>query len=239
MAKNQTREPREGSIKSLSEQDRPREKLTAQGARSLSDAELLAILIGSGTRRQSAVEVCQTLLRTCNHNLELLADRTLKQITSIPGIGPAKAVTIAAALELGRRRKFVRPPSFKISSSHDAFEYIFRYLADMDHERFYVALLRRNNEVIGDPVNISSGGVSGTMVDAKMIFRPALEQLASNIILYHNHPSGNLQPSPADIRLTNKLIKAGNTLDIKVLDHLIIAQDNFYSFNDMGTVSFS
>lgn len=238
MAQDASKSPRPGSIRSLAEPDRPREKLAHQGPQNLTDAELLAILIGSGTRNATAVEVCHDLLRGCEHNLELLADKTIKQMMAVKGIGEAKAITIAAALELGRRRRFVRPRKLKISSSEDAYRFIFRFLADADHERFYIALMRRNNEVIGEPIFISGGGVSGTLVDAKIIFRHALEQLASNIILYHNHPSGNLKPSQADIKLTEKLVQAGKALDITVLDHLIVAQDGFYSFNDEGVVHF-
>lgn len=222
------------SIKLWAEDDRPREKLILKGRQALSDAELLAILIGSGTREASAVQLAQEMLVSVNHDLNALSLLTLKQLTKFKGIGQARGVTILAALEIGRRRKESAPNQRKvISSSADAFNELYPLLSDLDHERFYILLLNRSN-VVTSAVKISEGGVSGTVADAKLIFKAALEGLSSGIILAHNHPSGNLKPSTADINLTKRLVDAGKLLEINVLDHIIIAGKEYYSFADEG-----
>ncbi|MFN8348877.1 MAG: DNA repair protein RadC [Spirosomataceae bacterium] len=221
-------------ILSWAEEDRPREKLLLKGKAALSDAELIAILIGSGTRELSAVDLSKIILQKASNNLNELAKLTIKDLMKIKGIGEAKAISIAAALELGRRRKEsepVRRP--RISSSRDAYEQIQPYLLDLPHEEFWLLLLNRANEVIR-PVQISQGGVSGTVADPKIIFKVAIEHLASAVILVHNHPSGNLRPSEADKELTRRLLAAGKMLEIPILDHLIFTDKNYLSFADEG-----
>lgn len=222
------------TIKSWAEADRPREKLLLKGKSSLSDAELIAILIGSGNSEQTAVELAQHILRNCQNNLSNLARLSVKELQKHKGIGEAKAISIVAGLELGRRRKSEEPTKkMSIKSSQDAFNLLHGDLMDLPHEEFWLLLLKRNNEVIRK-LMISKGGVSGTVVDAKIIFKYALEETASGIILSHNHPSGNLKPSQEDIRLTNRIKEAGKALDITVLDHLIITNESFFSFADEG-----
>lgn len=221
-------------IKSWAEDDRPREKLMSKGRSVLSDAELIAILIGSGTRNESAVELSKKILASVGNNLNKLGQLSLSDLMKFNGIGEAKAISIISALELGRRRKSLSEnKSAKIESSQSAFEQLYPYLADLDHEQFYTILLNRANKVI-DVIKISQGGVAGTVADAKVIFKSAVEKLASGIILAHNHPSGNLKPSQADITLTRKIKEAGSLLDISVLDHIIIANDEYFSFSDQG-----
>lgn len=222
------------SIKSWAEDDRPREKLLAQGRSALSDAELIAIIIGSGSRDESAVDLSKRILHSIDNNLNELGKLTVNDLMKFKGIGEAKAITIAAALELGRRRKEQEPKKkIKIASSKDAFDIFFPLLEDVPHEEFWVLLLNHQNKVI-DKVCVSRGGVSGTVADAKLIFKVAIEKLASSIVLCHNHPSGNLQPSHQDKELTKKLKQAGSTLDIAVLDHIIIGDTNYFSFADEG-----
>ena len=223
-------------ILSWAEEDRPREKLLQKGKSTLSDSELMAILIGSGTVSMSAVELSKQVLGFAKNNLNELAKLSVKDLQKFKGIGEAKAITIVAAMELGRRRKaaeIIKKP--KILSSKDVHDYIIGDLQDLPHEEFWILLLNRSNTVISKH-QISSGGVSGTVVDSKMIFKSALENLASSIILIHNHPSGNLKPSEADLRLTEKLKESGTLLDIPVLDHLIITDSAYYSFADEGTL---
>ncbi|MEQ9402793.1 MAG: DNA repair protein RadC [Cyclobacteriaceae bacterium] len=220
------------TIKHLAEEDRPREKLLLKGKAALSEAELIAILIGSGNKEQTAVELAQFILNRCENNLNLLAKLSIKELEKFKGIGQAKAITIISALEIGRRRKdseYLK--KVKIKSSLDSFDLISGDLLDLSQEEFWIILLKRNNEVITKEM-ISRGGVSGTFVDAKIIYKRALEETASGIILAHNHPSGNLKPSNEDIRLTKKIKEAGLVLDINLLDHLILAGDSFYSFAD-------
>ena len=222
------------TIKSWAEEDRPREKLLLKGKSTLSEAELIAILLGSGNKKQTAVELAQHILNHCQNNLGALARLSVKDLQKFNGIGEAKAISIVAALELGRRRKESEPiKKVKINSSTDAFELLNGNLTDLNHEEFWIILLKRNNEVIRKEM-ISKGGFSGTLVDAKIIFKRALEESASAIILAHNHPSGNLKASKEDIQLTKKLIEAGKSLDIQVLDHIIIADQNYFSFTDQG-----
>ncbi len=220
------------TIKSWAEEDRPREKLLTKGKQSLSDAELLAILLGSGSRDETAVGLAQRILQSVGNDLNELGRRSVAELTKFKGIGEAKSITVVAALELGRRRQLTdvkeRP---QIRSSRDAWQLIAPILMDLSHEEFWILLLNRAGRVIGRE-QISLGGVAGTVVDAKIVFRKAIESMASSLILVHNHPSGNLQPSQQDISLTQKLKKAGETLDIAVLDHLIITERGYFSFAD-------
>ncbi len=222
------------NIKSWAEEDRPREKLLLRGKAILTDAELIAILIGSGSRNESAVGLAQRILQSVENNLNELGRRSLSDLMQFKGIGEAKAISITAGLELGRRRQLSdvkdRP---QIRSSKDGYNVIAPILMDLQHEEFWILLLNRANRVM-QKVQISTGGVAGTVVDAKIIFKKALEYSASSIILSHNHPSGNTQPSQADIDITRKLKMAGKTLDISVLDHLIITDRGYYSFADEG-----
>lgn len=224
------------SIKSWAEEDRPREKLLLKGRQSLSDVELLAIILGSGSRKETAISLAQRILLSINYNLNDLSRHPLKSLMKFHGVGTAKAISIAACFELGRRLQLssitTRP---KIKSSTDAYAILAPMLVDLDHEEFWILLLNRSNKVLAKEM-ISIGGVSGTVVDAKIIFKKALDILASSVILCHNHPSGNLTPSQADREVTKKLKKAGENLDISVLDHLIVSQNGFYSFADEGII---
>ncbi|MFD2037210.1 DNA repair protein RadC [Belliella marina] len=219
-------------ISALAEEDRPREKLLLKGKSSLSDAELIAILIGSGTRSLSAVDLSKHILADVNYNLAALAKMTVKDLQRFKGIGEAKAITIVSALELGRRRKNLEPQKRqKISSSFEAYELMKPDLLDESVELFYIILLNRNGQLIKKQL-VSRGGSSATIVDSKVIFKYALEVMADSVILVHNHPSGNLKPSEHDIKLTQKLIKAGQSLDVSVLDHVIFADSGYFSFAD-------
>lgn len=222
------------NILSWAEEDRPREKLMLKGRAALSDAELIAILIGSGTRELSAVDLSKVILNSVGNNLNELAKLSINDLMKFKGIGDAKAISIAAALELGRRRKESDVQKrAKVTSSSDAYQAIRPYLLDLSHEQFWILLLNRANEIIR-PVQVSVGGVAGTVADPKIIFKSAIEYLASAIILVHNHPSGNLTPSQADKDLTRKVKEAGRLLDIPVLDHLIFGDNGYYSFADEG-----
>lgn len=222
-------------INHWAEDDRPREKLLLKGKAVLSDAELLAILLGSGTVSVSAVDLAKQILASANNNLHELAKLSLKDLMKFKGIGEAKGITIISALELGRRRKNSEPKKRdKITASTDVHEIMSPYLLDAHREEFWVILLNRANEVIRTE-KISEGGVSGTVADPKLIFKTALDHLASALILVHNHPSGNLKPSQADLQLTQKMKEAGKFLEIPVLDHVIFTDHGFYSFVDEGT----
>ena len=224
------------TIKRWSPEDRPREKLLLKGTTALSEAELIAILIVSGTSKMSAVEVAKKILQLVGNNLNELAKMTVKDLMKMKGIGEARAITIVAALELGRRRKTEgvdeKP---RITSSHDAFDLIRNELMDLPHEEFWVMLLNRANRVIKKR-RVSEGGVTGTVADPKIIYKMALEELACGIIVVHNHPSGNLMASQSDIDLTKKLKEAGRFLEIQLLDHLIIANRKYFSFADEGII---
>lgn len=224
------------NIKSWSPEDRPREKLLRKGTSALSDAELIAILLGSGTARMSAVEVAKKVLAYVDNNLDHLAKLSVKELMKAKGIGEAKAITIVAALELGRRRKEINPEEKpKVENSKTAFDLIKGDLMDLPHEEFWVLLLNKANRLIKKK-KISEGGVSGTVADPKIIFKLALEELASGVIVVHNHPSGNLKPSDSDIQLTKKLKEAGKTLEIALLDHLIVAGHHYFSMTDEGLI---
>ncbi len=221
-------------IKSWAEADRPREKLLAQGRRQLTDAELIAILIGSGSRNETAVDLSKRILSSCQNDLNQLSKLGVKELSKFKGIGEAKAITIVAAMELGRRRKDTEVrKADKISSSKDAYELIAQDLADLPHEEFWMLLLSRANLVIAKCF-VSKGGQTGTVVDPKMIFKIALEHGANALILAHNHPSGSLKPSQADINITKRLVEVGKILEISIYDHLIIGDNNFLSLADEG-----
>ncbi|AKD54542.1 RadC family protein [Spirosoma radiotolerans] len=223
-----------GTIQSWAEEDRPREKLMLKGKAALSEAELIAILINAGTVDLTAVDVARIILKSVNNNLNDLAKLSIKDLSKFRGIGEARAITIIAALELGRRRKEQdRPQRAKVTCSRDAYNEMIPHLIDKPHEEFWILLMNRANEIMR-PVLISTGGVSGTVADPKLIFKQAIEHLASSMILFHNHPSGNLLPSQADKDLTKKLKEAGRLLDIPVLDHLIFTDKAYYSFADEG-----
>lgn len=224
------------SIKSWSEDDRPREKLLTKGPDALSDAELLAILLRSGSVDETAVDLGRRILADWNSNLNELGRAKIDQLMAYKGMGEAKAITILAALELGRRREASAPEDKpQIKSSMDAFRILGPLLADKDHEQFWILFLNRGNRVIGRDT-VSIGGITGTVVDPKIIFRQALTAQATGIIIAHNHPSGTLQPSEADIQITKKLVQAGIMLEIKVMDHLIISPQGYFSFCDQGMI---
>ncbi len=223
-------------IKDWAEEDRPREKLLAKGNMSLTDAELIAIIIGSGNSDESAVELSRRILQTARNNLNELGKLTISDLQKFKGIGEAKAISIIAALELGRRRKKDDAlEKQQIQSSNDVFEIFQPILADIPHEEFWVLLLNRSNRIL-EKLRVSQGGVSGTVIDIRLILKPAIEKLASSIILCHNHPSGNNKPSGNDISITEKAKEAAKLMDIAVLDHIIVCEKNYYSFADEGAI---
>ena len=224
------------SIKSWSEEDRPREKLMLKGRHTLTDAELIAILISTGNQNESAVELARKILLECDNNLNKLSRMNVRELMRIKGIGMAKSITILAALELGKRRKEIQDTKvLQITGSKDAVDIFQPLLGDLLHEEFWVLFLNRANRIISKQ-QISAGGMSGTVADPRMIFKAALDQKALSIILCHNHPSGNTQPSTADIQLTRNIVEAGKVLEISVLDHVIITQTGYYSFADEGVI---
>ena len=234
--KNKDYNPHSHSIKTWAEEDRPREKLLMKGRQVLTDAELLAIIIGAGNREESAVALSRRILKSFDNNLNELSKCSLAELQKFKGVGEAKAVSIAACLELGRRRQLVTIKSRpQVKSSKDAFDVLGPLLADLRHEEFWILILNRSNRIT-DKICISTGGVAGTVVDPKIIFKKAIEANASSLILFHNHPSGNLKPSQADIDITRKLKKGGEMLDIAVLDHLIISESGYFSFADEGVL---
>jgi len=223
-------------IKAWAEADRPREKLLLQGRRQLTDAELIAILIGSGNKSETAVDLSKRILKSCGHDLHKLAQLGIKELSKFKGIGEAKAIAIIAALELGRRRKDTELVNVqKVSSSVDVHRVIKADLADLPHEEFWVILLNRANVVVGKYF-LSKGGQAGTVVDPKMVFKIALEHGAASVVLVHNHPSGSLKPSNADVSITKKMMELGKMMEIAVHDHLIIYNDTFLSLADEGYV---
>ena len=229
-------EPRENiTIKSLAEEDRPREKLMLKGRSALSDAELIAILIGSGNTKETAVQLSQRILASVHHNLNELGKLTINDLTKFKGIGEAKAISIIAAAELGRRRKESDAhQKTKIKSSNDAFRELQSRLSDLAHEEFHILLLNRANEVLAN-LNVSKGGTTGTVVDGKIIMKHAIETpRCCGIVLGHNHPSGNLRPSEADIKITHKLKEIAAFMDINLVDHIIVGENAYYSFADEG-----
>lgn len=222
------------SIKSWSEDERPREKLMNLGKDKLSTLELLTILIGNGKKGESAMDIARFLLQTCGNNLNNLARMSVEEMQRVPGIGPAKAVTIVSAIELGGRKIIERAVDRKVvKGSIDAYEIVGPRLADSCFEEFWVIYLNRANHVTRIS-QISEGGIASTVADPRKIFKIAVDSLSSSMILCHNHPSGNLQPSESDRQLTKRLIKAGDLMDIRVLDHLIVSYSGYYSFADEG-----
>jgi DNA repair protein RadC len=222
------------TIKSWAEEDRPREKMLSKGKEALSNSELLAILIGSGNSKESAVDLSRRILSDKNDNLIEMSKLNINELMKYNGIGEAKAVSIMAALELGRRRRYseaLEQPSIK--NSKIAYECFYAYLSDLNHEQFWIMLLNNANKII-KLKQIGVGGMTGTTADPKKIFKCALENNAASVMLCHNHPSGNTTPSNADKQITNNLIKAGQFLEIKILDHIIIGNDNYFSFADEG-----
>ena len=220
------------SIKNWNEDDRPREKLLLKGRTTLSDAELIAILIGSGSRNESAVSLSQRILASADNNLSELGRLSIPELMEFKGIGEAKAISIAAAMELGRRRRTGEAlERKKITSSNSVFEFVQPIIGELPHEEFWILYLNNSNKIIKS-AQLSKGGITGTVVDVRLAFKEALQLGAVGIILAHNHPSGTLKPSQADIQLTKKLKTAGESLDIKVLDHLIITEKAYFSFAD-------
>ncbi|NLP58791.1 DNA repair protein RadC [Lutibacter sp. B1] len=220
------------SIKSWAEDDRPREKLLLKGKTALSDAELIAILIGSGSKNESAVDLSKRILASIDNNLNKLGKLSVSELQKFKGIGEAKAISIITALELGRRRRLEQALELpKITSSKAVFEIMQPLIGELQHEEFWIVYLNNSNKVLFKE-QLSKGGLTGTLVDVRLVFKKAIELFATAIILCHNHPSGKLNPSNADKTITNKLKLAGETLDIKVLDHLIITENAYFSFAD-------
>lgn len=223
------------NIKDWAEEDRPREKMLLKGVGALSDAELLGILIGSGNKNETAVELAQRILHSVSNNLNILGKQEIKElIKNFNGIGEAKAITIAAAMELGKRRKLsevvVQP---QITSSDTVYQIFHPVLADLKHEEVWVLLLNRANKVL-KKIQVSKGGVAGTVVDIRMIMKEAIDSLASAMVLCHNHPSGNSNPSGDDDNITRRLKEAGQIMDVRLLDHIIVCDHSYYSYMDRG-----
>ena len=224
------------SIKQWNEDDRPREKLLAKGKTALSDAELVAILIGSGSRRETAVDLSKRILASVENNLNALAKLSVNNLMEFKGIGEAKAISIITALEIGRRRRLEKALlQSKMNSSKAVFDIMQPIIGELQHEEFWVLYLNNSNAII-DKMQLSKGGITGTLVDTRLLFKKAMELTATAIILTHNHPSGTLSPSKSDKDLTRKIKQAGATLDIKVLDHLIITEKAYFSFADSGEI---
>ncbi len=224
------------SIRNWAEDDRPREKLLRKGRNALSDAELLAIIIGSGTRKHSALDLAKLILSDAGNDINELCRRSVQDLMHYSGIGEAKGVSLVAALELTRRKKILQREQICIKSSRDCFSVLGPVYDDLDHEEFHVLFLNRGNAVIGREM-ISKGGMSGTVADGKVIFRKALEFKSSALILSHNHPSGSLKPSNSDRSLTKAMVDFGKLVDIQILDHIIVAGNNYFSFADEGLIN--
>lgn len=222
------------TIKNWASDDRPREKLLQKGRTALSDAELIAILIGSGNSGETAVELSKRILASTGHNLSSLGKLSVQQLMTFRGIGEAKAICIIAAMELGRRRRTEEAvEQVKITSSNSVYELLQPLIGELTHEEFWILYLNNSNKII-EQFQVSKGGMTGTLVDVRITLRKALEVGAVSLILAHNHPSGNLRPSEADKQLTEKLKLAAHGLDIKVLDHLIVTEKSYFSFADEG-----
>ena len=220
-------------ISTWAEDDRPREKLLHKGKSALSDAELLAILIGNGTRNKSAVDLGRELLARCGHDLGNLARCSIKDLCAVDGIGTAKATAVMAALELAARKKTPKQESIQISGSKDAYQAIHARLEDLRYEEFWIMNLNQVNRIVGIH-RVGEGGITGTVADPRRILKMALDDHATSLILCHNHPSGNLRPSDADLKLTRKMKNAANLMDIQLLDHLIVAHTGYMSMADEG-----
>ena len=224
------------TIKSWATDDRPREKLLAKGKTSLSHAELIAILIGSGNRTETAVELSKRILDSVNHNLNQLSRLSVEQLMKFKGIGEAKAISILTALELGKRRQFEPSKEIqKISSSNDAYQLMRLVFLEKEYEEFWVVYLNNSNRVLSKEM-CSKGGITSTIVDVRLLYKRALELSAVGLIVCHNHPSGNVKPSISDKELTKKIKEAGESLDIRLLDHLIITEKSYFSFADHGEI---
>ena len=224
------------SIKNWAIEDRPREKMLEKGREALSDAELIAILIGSGNSNETAVDLSRRILKGANNNLINLSQMSINELTSFNGIGEAKAVSIVAALELGRRRRFAEAAQQPIiHNSKEAFEHFYIRMSDIEHEQFWIMLLNPANKVI-KVTRISVGGVNGILADPKRIFKIAIDNQATAIMLCHNHPSGSIKPSDSDKALTRNIVNAGKLLEIKILDHIIVGINNYFSFADSGLI---
>lgn len=224
------------NIKSLAEDDRPREKLLAQGRQTLSDAELIAIILGSGNKTETAVQLAQRLLRDNGNSINRLAQLSLADYKRYKGVGTVKAINIAAAFELGRRRTDSQPEMrTKITSSKVAYDVVKRRLSDLPHEEFWILILNRANEVIKEE-NISKGGITGTVVDVRIICKAAIENNASGLVVAHNHPSGQVTPSDQDKVVTAKLKEALRLFAITLFDHIIVGDNRYYSFADEGKI---
>ncbi|MDP2175893.1 MAG: DNA repair protein RadC [Bacteroidota bacterium] len=222
------------SIKNWADDDKPREKLMKLGKSALSNAELMTILISTGTKKKSALDLSKEILQLANNDLNVLARFSVRDLCKIDGIGPAKAISIIAAIELGGRRQALSATEKKsIKTSKDAFDMIKNTLQDLSHEEFWIYTLSQKNNVIAAH-KISEGGITGTVVDSRKIFKIALEDKATGMILFHNHPSGNTQPSESDNKITKQLKEAGKLLEINVLDHIIVAETNYFSYADEG-----
>jgi DNA repair protein RadC len=221
-------------IRSWSEDDKPREKLLLKGKTALSDAELIAILIGSGSRNESAVSLSQRILASVDYNLNALGKLSVNQLNHFKGIGDAKAITIQAAMELGRRRRLEAAVELqKITSSKTIFDIMQPIIGELAYEEFWIIYLNNANKIISKS-QLSKGGITGTVVDVRLVFKTALELGAVGIILAHNHPSGTIQPSEADKQITQKLKSGGEQLDIRILDHIIVTETQYFSFSDAG-----
>ncbi len=220
------------SIKAWAEEDRPREKLQGQGRRMLTDAELIAILIGSGSRDESAVELSKRILHHYKNDLNAVGKASVAELCKFKGIGEAKAISIVAALELGRRRDDTEVKAVEqITCARDAYKILYPLLADLNHEEFWILLMGQSNKVLGTHL-VSKGGMAATIADPRVLFKIAIEHNAASVILAHNHPSGSLKPSHEDVNLTKKMVAAGKILEIKVSDHLIISDNGYFSFGD-------
>lgn len=223
-------------LKTWAVEERPREKVMANGIQYISDSELLAILLGSGTKNTTAVELARQILRSVGNSLHELGKQNLGDLIKVKGVGPAKAISILAALELGRRRAGLHHiEKVPIKSSETVFNLFHPLLGDLEHEEFWLLMLNRSNKILGR-FKVSQGGLSGTVIDTRIILKKALDNLSSSIIICHNHPSGNNQPSDADVKITEKLKKAAEMLEIKLLDHVIIAEKSYFSFADEGMI---
>ena len=222
------------SIKFLAEDDRPREEFLLKGKSALSDSELLAIILGSGNNEDSAVELARKILASVDYNWQKLSKLSIKDLMKFKGIGEAKAISVAAALEIGRRKAAQEiPEKEKVTSVNDLYKIFSQYLSDLQTEEFWAIFLDQKNHVIYK-TQISKGGISGTLVDVRVIFRIAIEHFATSVVVAHNHPTGNLTPSQPDISITRRIKEAGDLLDIKLLDHLIIGENSFFSFSEQG-----
>ena len=214
--------------------ERPREKLQQRGVNAISDAELLGIILGSGTHKVSAIDLGRTLLHHFG-SMEALAKASIKELCHVKGIGPAKAVSLVATFELGRRKEAMEHFPKQFTNSHKAAKYLKSKIGDLLQENFYVLILNRNNRLIGEKL-ISMGGISATVIDPKLVFKEVVASLGSAIIISHNHPSGSTEPSGADIQITKKLKDAGKLFDVQLLDHIIVSSSGYFSFADNGVL---